>query len=127
MNYRERSAIIVMMMKDGARLSDVGELYGISRQRVCQILQAAGVPPDIGQRKRTQRRVARLAAAIAERMHERRAKTEVRLETILAMQRQGMTQTEIGARLGMTQRGVSQYLIYYGIRSRTYTTPRAGK
>lgn len=63
----EREAVICSLYRDGKTLQEVGDVFGLTRERVRQILRRAGVSPTQGGvRKRSERRrySAKLAKSI---------------------------------------------------------------
>ncbi|HEY5851965.1 MAG TPA: sigma factor-like helix-turn-helix DNA-binding protein [Lysobacter sp.] len=70
----EREAVICRLYQDGKTLQEVGDVFGLTRERVRQILRRAGVPPKAGGRaKRAQRRN---AEATTRRRIERDARAQ---------------------------------------------------
>ena len=52
----EREAVICSLYRDGKTLQEVGDVFGLTRERVRQILRRAGVSPTQGGvRKRSER------------------------------------------------------------------------
>ena len=63
----EREAVICSLYRDGKTLQEVGDVFGLTRERVRQILRRAGVSPTQGGvRKRSERR--RYSAKLAKSM-----------------------------------------------------------
>jgi hypothetical protein len=70
----EREAVICRLYRDGKTLQEVGDVFGVSRERVRQILRRAGISPDAGgvrERTRLRRRETN-----AKRQIERDARTQ---------------------------------------------------
>lgn len=44
----EREAVICGLYREGKTLQEVGDVFGLTRERVRQILRRAGVPADAG-------------------------------------------------------------------------------
>ena len=44
----EREAVICALYREGRTLQEVGDVFGLTRERVRQILRRAGVPPEAG-------------------------------------------------------------------------------
>lgn len=70
----EREAVICRLYRDGKTLQEVGEVFGLTRERVRQILKRAGVDPKEGGRSIATRR--RRAAHLVERRIERDARAQ---------------------------------------------------
>jgi len=51
-NYDARNAVIVSLYKAGNTLESCGDRFGLTRERVRQIIKAAGVLPDEGGKKK---------------------------------------------------------------------------
>lgn len=70
----ERDAVICRLYQDGKTLEEVGAVFGVTRERVRQILKRAGVPSKDGGAALKARRRAR--ARIEARVIERDARTQ---------------------------------------------------
>lgn len=70
----EREAVICRLYRDGKTLQEVGDVFGLTRERVRQILKRAGVNPKEGGRSLSARR--RRDAHLVERRIERDARAQ---------------------------------------------------
>lgn len=59
-----RTPEMVRMIREGRTLGQIAEVYGVTRERVRQILAAAGIDERAGHRQRTANHAAKVARAV---------------------------------------------------------------
>jgi AraC-like DNA-binding protein len=90
-------------------LREIGDRLGISRERVRQICASAGDPTN-GRQRAISREVAKRRDARVIESAARRAERESFVARVLSLHDQGLVQTAIAKRVGVSQRYVSKLL-----------------
>jgi hypothetical protein len=90
----QRDSTIVKMRNGGNTLQEIGDVFGISRERVRQILLAEKVAPMRGQsrriRKRTHADIIRNAQAAAKAKAKRRIKALLHAKVVAKLAKYGL-------------------------------------
>lgn len=107
----ERNRLWVQLYKNGRSATSIAAEYGVSRERVCQILR----PYDVIEDKRLERIAVQLARVEA-RLAKKQACRE-KVEKVVGLVKSGLSWADAGALVGLTRRSMHHQVRNLGVKS----------
>ncbi|HEY5306632.1 MAG TPA: hypothetical protein VIJ52_08220 [Pseudolabrys sp.] len=126
--HGDRTMVVLQRLREGGvTMSAIGREVGLTRERVRQIAAREGITAATLGVTLPPTKSASAWKAADEQRAARAAKKQARIDKIVGLRLEGLSQHEIAAAMGLAQSRIGQILISNGYRSRTRRNTRAAK